>query len=74
MQQRTFKLSSSTLAMLDENTNQASLLFPANAVVTVVLGDPDRNGFVRVRYLDQVLAVFAVDLRNRGQRIWRQSA
>jgi hypothetical protein len=74
MQQRTFKLSTSTLAILDENNQPGVVTIPANAVVTVVFGDPDGNGFVRVRYLDQVLAVFAVDLRNRGERIWKQSA
>jgi hypothetical protein len=42
--------------------------------VTLVDGDPDGNGFVKVRYEDKVLSMFAVDLRTRGGRIWGQSA
>jgi hypothetical protein len=46
---------------------------PANALVTLVDGDTDGNGFVKVRYRDQVTIMFAEDLRSRGERVREQS-
>jgi hypothetical protein len=74
MPQRTFRLNASTTAILNENTQPSVVTIPANALVTLVGGDPDGNGFVKVRYQDQVLSVFAFDLRARGERVWGQSA
>jgi hypothetical protein len=74
MQQRTFKLSTSTTAILSENDQRVIVTIPANAVVTLMVGDPDGDGFVKVRYRDHVLSVFAIDLRTRGERMWGQSA
>ena len=41
-------------------------------MVTVFDGDVDGYGFVKIRYRNQVLDVFALDLRIRGDRIFEQ--
>jgi len=74
MSQRMFKLNTSTTAILNENNQPSVVTIPADALVTIVDGEPDGNGFVKVRYRDKILSVFAVDLRTRGERKWGQSA
>jgi hypothetical protein len=74
MPQPTFKLSTSTIAILNENAQPRIVTIEANALVTLVDGDAEANGFVRVRCEDKVLSIFAVDLRSRGQRVLAQSA
>jgi hypothetical protein len=74
VERRTFKLNTPTSAILEENDAPRVVTVPANAVVTLVGGDTEGNGFVKVRYRDQVLSVFAVDLRNRGERQSEQTA
>jgi hypothetical protein len=68
---RTFKLKMTTLAIHPENDQMVTI--PANALVTLVDGDTDGNGFVKVRYRDQVTIMFAEDLRSRGERVREQS-
>jgi hypothetical protein len=67
--QRTFKLNASTTAILAENDQRTIVTIPANAVVTRVVGDADGDGFLKVRYRDKILSVFAVDLRTRGEGV-----
>ena len=74
MPQPTFKLSTSTIAILNENAQPRIVTIEANVLVTLVDGDAEGNGFVRVRCEDKVLSIFAVDLRSRGQRVLGQSA
>jgi len=74
MPKRMFKLNTSTTAILNENNQPSVVTIPADALVTLVDGDPDGNGFVKVRYRDKILSVFAVDLRTRGERKREQSA
>jgi hypothetical protein len=74
MPQHVFKLNTSTSAILSENTSRSVVTIPANAVVTLVDGDPEGDGLVKVRYRDQVLSMFAVDLRTRSKRMWARSA
>ena len=74
MPERAFKLNTPTSAILEENDAPRVVTIPANAVVILVAGDTEGNGFVKVRYRDQVLSVFAVDLRNRGERRSEQTA
>jgi hypothetical protein len=74
MPNRTFKLKTSTTAILNENKQPSVVTIPADALVTLVDGDPEGNGFVKVRYRDKILSVFAVDLRTRGERKREQSA
>jgi len=66
MPQRMFKLNTYTLAFLDKNNRPSVVSIPANAVVTVVVGDADGNGLVKVRYGEKTLSMFAVDLCTRG--------
>jgi len=74
MPQRMFKLNTCTMAILDENNQPSVVSIPANAVITLVVEDPDGNGFVKVRYGEKTLSMFAVDLCRRGERMARQSA
>jgi hypothetical protein len=74
MPEPTFKLSTSTIAILNENAQPRIVTIGANALVTLVDGDTETNGFVRVRCEDKVLSIFAVDLRSRGERVLGQSA
>jgi hypothetical protein len=62
------------MALLIENASRTMVTIPANAIVTLVEGDIDGNGFVRVRYRERILDVFAVDLRTRGERRSEQTA
>jgi len=72
--ERAFKLNTPTSAILEENDAPRVVTIPANAIVTLVAGDTEGAGFVKVRYRDQVLSVFAVDLRSRGERRSEQTA
>jgi hypothetical protein len=74
MPQAIFKLSTCTIAILNENAQPCVVRIDANALVTLVDGDTEGNGFVRVLCEDKVLSIFAVDLRTRGERVWGQSA
>ena len=71
MPKRTFKLKTTTLAIHSENDQMVTI--PANALLTLVDGDADGNGFVKVRYRDQVRIMFAEDLRSRSERVREQS-
>ena len=74
MPQRSFKLSTSTTAILNENNQPSVVTIPPNALVTLVDGDARGNGFVKVRYRDKILSMFAFDLRVRGERVRSASA
>jgi hypothetical protein len=74
MPQPTFKLSSSTIAILNDNAQPRVVTIEANSLVTLVDGDAEGNGFVKVRCEDKVLSMFAVDLRTRGERVLVQVA
>jgi hypothetical protein len=70
MPKHAFKLKTSTLAILSDD-QRTMVTIPANASVTLVVGDIHENGFVEVRYRDQVLIMFAEDLRTRGRVVVR---
>ena len=74
MPQSMFKLNTCTMAIVDENNRPSLVSIPGKAVVTLVTGDADRNGFVKVRYAERTVSIFAVDLRTRGERILGQTA
>lgn len=74
MPQRKFKLKSSTTGILNENAQPRVVTIPADALVTLVDGDTDGNGFVKVRYGETILSIFAFDLRTRGERALGQTA
>jgi hypothetical protein len=62
------------MVILDENNQPKVVAIPADALVTVADGDPEGNGFVKVRYRDKTLSIFAVDLRTHGERMLGQPA
>ena len=64
---RVFKLNTPTLAIQSPNENPRIITIPANAVVAIVAGDINGSGFVKVRYKDQTLAMYAKDLRSRSE-------
>ena len=74
MPQCTFKLHSPTLAIRLENDHRTIVTLPRAALVTLVDGDVDVNGFVHVRFDNESLIMFAEDLRYRGERMLQQSA
>ncbi len=63
MPRRTFRLNASTMAVLSENGQRTLVAIPAHAIVTVIVGDLNGDGFVKVRYQNRILTVFADDLR-----------
>jgi hypothetical protein len=74
MPQSRFKLNASATAILSECNQRTTITIPANALVTLEDGDAEGNGFVRVRFEDKILSMFAFDLRSHGERVWGQSA
>ncbi len=75
MPQYAYKITSPTMAILADGDHEVVVTIPANAIVVLVDGILDEsNGFVRVRYRNEILSVFAVDLRNRGERAREESA
>ena len=72
--QHKVRLKTSTTAILNENNQRVTIIVPANALVTLVDGDLNGNGFVRVHFEDKVVSMFAVDLRGHGERICGKSA
>jgi hypothetical protein len=74
MPQLTFTLKSPTLAIREVNRQRTLVTLPRNALVTLLGGDIDTKVFVRILYDDEALIMFAVDLRNRGLLVLKQSA
>ena len=74
MRQGIFRLNASTMAILSDNSQRTVVTVPEHSMVTVFDGDVDGYGFVKVRYRNQVLDIFALDLRNRGERVLEQIA
>jgi hypothetical protein len=65
MAERVVKLSTPTMAIQSDNEHMRIVTLPADAVVAIVDGDLDGTGFVKIRYKDQTLAMYAKDLRSR---------
>jgi hypothetical protein len=74
MRQRTFKLNASTMAILSDSSQRIIITVPENSIVTVLGGDVEGYGFVKIHYRNQVLDIFALDLRNRAERVLEQMA
>jgi len=74
MRQGIFRLNASTMAILSDNSQRTVVTVPEHSMVTVFDGDVDGYGFLKVRYRNQVLDIFALDLRNRGERVLEQIA
>ena len=74
MRQHTFRLNASTMAILSDSSQRTVVTVPEHSLVTVFEGDVDGYGFVKIHYRNQVLDIFALDLRNRGERVLEQIA
>ena len=72
MRQGIFRLNASTMAILSYSSQRTIVTVPEHSMVTVFDGDVDGYGFVKIRYQKQVLDIFALDLRNRGERVFAQ--
>jgi hypothetical protein len=62
------------MAILSDSSQRTIVTIPEHSLVTVFDGDVDGYGFVKIRYKNQVLDVFALDLRNRSERVLEQMA
>jgi hypothetical protein len=67
MPERAVKLNTPTMASQSDNEHLRISTLPADAVVAIVDGDLDGTGFVKIRYMDQTLAMYAKDVRNQSE-------
>lgn len=65
MPERVVKLNTPTMAVQSDNEHLRVVTLPAEAMVAIVDGDINGTGFVKIRYMDQTLAMYAKDLRSR---------
>ena len=63
MPERVVKLKTPTMAVQPDNEHMSIVTVPASAVVVIVDGDIYGTGFVKIRYMDQTLAMYAKDVR-----------
>lgn len=73
MAERLYKLRSRTMGVLAEDDQRRLVVIPANAVVSTIDGDLGGNGYIKIRYGEQELEIFALDLRERGEAASEQS-
>jgi hypothetical protein len=62
------------MGILSDSNQRTIVTVPEHSLVTVCDGDIEGYGFVKIRYQNQILDVFALDLRNRGESIFEQTA
>ena len=67
MAERLVKLITPTMAIRSDSDHMSVVTVPADAVVAIVDGDINGTGFVKIRYFDQTLAMYAKDLRSRSE-------
>ncbi len=63
MPERVVKLNTPAMAVQSDNGHMRIVTLPANAEVVIMAGDIYGSGFVKIRYMDQTLAMYAKDLR-----------
>lgn len=72
---RSFKLGVATLAVVDINGKRKSVTIPAGSIIKVVTDGSDLpNALVDVVVDGRVVAVFAEDIRTRGDEIENNGA
>jgi hypothetical protein len=62
------------MAIQSDNEHMRIVTLPAEAMVSIVDGDINGTGFVKIRYKDQTLAMYAKDLRSRMEDDTNESA
>jgi hypothetical protein len=55
------------MAVQSDDEHLRVVALPAGAIVSIADGDINGTGFVKIRYKDQTLAMYAKDLRNRSE-------
>jgi hypothetical protein len=65
MAERVVELSTPTMAVQSDKEHLRIVTLPAEAMVSIVDGDINGTGFVKIRYMDQTLAMYAKDRRRR---------
>ena len=62
------------MAVRSDNKHMSIVTVPADAIVVIVDGDIYGAGFVKIRYKDQTLAMYAKDLRIQSDEDINDSA
>ena len=62
-----YRLNTATLGLIEAGRHQVALQIPANAVVTLTGISAADSKFVEVEWGDKTLALFAADMRDRGE-------
>jgi hypothetical protein len=55
------------MAVQSDEEHLRVVTLPAEAIVSIVDGDIDGTGFVKIRYMNQTLAMYAKDLRSQSE-------
>ena len=75
MQRQAFRLKTPTLGTISsDDGHRVAVTIPQNAIVTVFNGPLDDNRMVDVLWEGKTVMMFALDLRNRGERVDGASA
>ena len=74
MGERTFRFHSPAMAIHVEDGQPSVVTIPEKATVTLVEGDITGTRFVKIRYMEQVLEIFAGDLRRYADLVFVKSA
>ena len=69
MDKHVFKLNIPVMAILVENNQPRVVIVPAATVLTIMSGDADGPGLLKVRCQNQTLDMLAMDLRNAGEAV-----
>ena len=69
MAKHVFKLNIPVMAILVENNQPRVVIVPAAALLTIMSGDVEGPGLLKVRYENQMLEMLAMDLRNGGEGV-----
>ena len=67
MVERVVELSTPTMAVQSDKEHLRIVTLPAEAMVSIVDGDINGTGFVKIRYMGQTLAMYAKDLRIQSE-------
>jgi len=66
---RQYRLRTATLGLASVDDHQIAVTIPANAIVTMAGPSRDDSRLVDVHWQDRALALFALDMRERGEPV-----
>jgi hypothetical protein len=66
-----YRLKTATIGAVRDNGDVRPLpiTIPAGVLLTVIDDDLGRTGYVRVQWEGRIVTMFAIDLRERGERV-----